>query len=321
MGESVVGDKPKVSVVIPVYNTERYVRETVESILNQTLEEIEVILIDDGSTDNGRRVLEELKNEDRRVKLFVQENQGLSVTRNNGLKVATGEYVYFMDSDDILEPQTLAACYAECAEKSLDFVFFEADVFEDGANPVAVSFSFDYTRKVMDTRLVYTGKDAFRKQMEAHEFRSSVCLNFISSEFLKNHGLCFFSNILHEDQLFTAMLYLKASRTAYINQAFFHRRVRANSIMTALFSWRNMNGYFTVAEQLLKYAKGKKEEEVLVDFFLKQMLDAAVWKAYVMPFIDRVRLFIRCVSCWSSYISFKTLAVLLLKKTSQKWRH
>ena len=93
---------PKVSVIIPVYNTEKYVRQAVESIRQQTLKDIEIIIVNDGSTDGSMTILEELAAQDERIKLFSQENQGLSVTRNVGLSHSTGEYVYFMDSDDLL---------------------------------------------------------------------------------------------------------------------------------------------------------------------------------------------------------------------------
>src|SRR5574344_575286 len=107
---------PKVSVIIPVYNTEKYVRQAVESIRRQTLKDIELIIVNDGSTDGSMTILEELAAQDERIKLFSQENQGLSVTRNIGLSHSTGEYVYFMDSDDLLVSDTLLKCYVKCKE-------------------------------------------------------------------------------------------------------------------------------------------------------------------------------------------------------------
>ena len=94
----------KVSVVIPVYNTEKYVREAVESIMNQTLRELEIIIINDGSTDNSLQVVEELAAADSRIQVYSQANQGGSVARNAGIARAYGKYIYFMDSDDYLDP-------------------------------------------------------------------------------------------------------------------------------------------------------------------------------------------------------------------------
>lgn len=97
----------KVSVIIPVYNTELYVRQTIQSILGQTLHDIEIITVDDGSTDNSLSILSELAEQDHRIKIFAHKNQGVSVARNIGLEQASGEFIYFMDSDDLLEKDTL----------------------------------------------------------------------------------------------------------------------------------------------------------------------------------------------------------------------
>ena len=101
----------KVSVIIPVYNTELYVRQTIQSILGQTLYDIEIITVNDGSTDNSLSILSELAKQDNRIKIFTHSNQGLSVSRNVGIEKASGEFIYFMDSDDLLDHDTLEICY------------------------------------------------------------------------------------------------------------------------------------------------------------------------------------------------------------------
>ena len=93
-------DKNLVSVIIPVYNTEEFVEEAVRSIMNQTLQEIEIIVINDGSTDGSLSIIERLAKEDKRIRTYTQQNQGLSATRNKGNEYAQGKYIYFMDSDD-----------------------------------------------------------------------------------------------------------------------------------------------------------------------------------------------------------------------------
>ena len=98
---------PCVSVIIPIYNTENYLREALDSICNQTLQELEIILINDGSTDNSQAIIEEYAQKDIRIHYSIQSNQGQGVARNNGLQLATGKYIYFMDSDDILETDAL----------------------------------------------------------------------------------------------------------------------------------------------------------------------------------------------------------------------
>ena len=302
---------PKVSVIIPVYNTEKYVRQAVESIRRQTLKDIEIIIVNDGSTDGSMTILEELAAQDERIKLFSQENQGLSVTRNVGLSHSTGEYVYFMDSDDLLVSDTLLKCYVKCKEENLDFVFFDAESFNDeGTLPEGV---FDYKRTDKLEDKVYNGAEIFKIELDRFEFKSSVCLNIIKREFLISHNLIFKPGILHEDQLFTVMLYLNASKVGFIKEAFFKRRVRNNSIMTNRFAWKNMHGYLTVTTGLLQYASKYPEHKKLIDLFLSQMLDAAVWQAHVLPLSQRIRLFFLCVKDYKKYVTNKTLLTLLLK--------
>ena len=100
-------NNPKVSVIIPVYNTEAYVEQTLRSIMGQTLRDIELIVVNDGSTDGSLSVLERIATGDDRIRLYTQPNKGLSQTRNAGIARARGEFIYFMDSDDLLERTAL----------------------------------------------------------------------------------------------------------------------------------------------------------------------------------------------------------------------
>ena len=97
---------PNVSIIIPIYNVEQYLRRCVDSVLQQTLENIEIILVDDGSPDNCPLICDQYKAQDNRVKVVHKKNGGLSSARNAGLKIATGEYILFLDSDDWIEPET-----------------------------------------------------------------------------------------------------------------------------------------------------------------------------------------------------------------------
>ena len=101
-------------MIVPVYNVEEYLPECLDSILSQTLTNIEVICIDDGSSDNSVKILKEYENKDKRIKLLFQKNQGAAVARNAGLKIAEGEYVSILDSDDFFEPDFLEKMYNQC---------------------------------------------------------------------------------------------------------------------------------------------------------------------------------------------------------------
>lgn len=126
-----------VSIIIPVYNTEEFVEEAVRSIMNQTLQDIEIIIINDGSTDNSLSIIRKLANEDDRIQIYSRENKGLSATRNQGIYLAKGKYLYFMDSDDYLEPDAWSHGFLKCEKNSLDFIFSNANILNKEAD-------FDY---------------------------------------------------------------------------------------------------------------------------------------------------------------------------------
>lgn len=120
---------PKVSVIIPVYNTEPYLYECLNSIINQTLKDIEIICVNDGSTDSSLNILEKYAEYDSRIVIFSQENKGQSVARNVGLSAASGEYVYFMDSDDVLSLNAMETLFNHATKDKTDIIYFGADVF------------------------------------------------------------------------------------------------------------------------------------------------------------------------------------------------
>ena len=121
--------EPKVSVIIPVYNVENYLRQCIDSICAQTLSEIEIICVDDGSIDHSLDILKEYAEKDSRIKILQQKNGGAGSARNSGLRVARGEYLSFLDSDDFFEPDMLEKAY-ECIEKyQADFVVFGSDQY------------------------------------------------------------------------------------------------------------------------------------------------------------------------------------------------
>ena len=220
-----------------------------------------------------------------------------------------------MDSDDLLEENALELCYRKCEAENLDFVFFDAENFYSGQLINPPSLQYSHTRGLADE--IYEGRDILSLQLEKHRFTPSACLSFIRRSFLDEHALRFFPHILHEDQLFTALLYLQARRVGLIRQTFFHRRIRLGSIMTSCFTWKNMTGYITVTDELLRFA-GKRDEHTqeIIRRFLSQMFDAAVWQAHVLPLHQRIGLLYLCLTKYKKYVSLRTLAVLMLKGRS-----
>lgn len=239
--------KPKVSVLIPVYNTENYLVDCLDSILTQTLQDIEILIMDDGSTDGSRKLIEGYCSDDSRVSLFSQKNSGQSVARNRLIDMAQGDYIYFMDSDDILDREALASCYALAERERLDIVTFDAGIIYEGdMKPL----SYNYIRSGQIPLDVLSGESFFRLTVENGSYRAAPWLLFVRRGLLESGSVRFYPGIIHEDELFTPKLYLVAERVSYLPKTFFTRRVRASSTMTKSFSERNFLGYCTVVREL-----------------------------------------------------------------------
>lgn len=249
----------KVSVIVPIYNVELYLEEALDSVINQTLEEIEIIVVNDGSTDSSLEIIKKYEKKDKRIKVVNQENQGLSGARNSGLKIAKGEYIYFMDSDDFISLDTLEICYNHSLNNRLDFIFFDAQSFTNDNIDIS---GYDYDRsQLIEEKSIFSGKEILTKLLNEKKYRSAAVLNFINLDYLTEIKLQFYPKIVHEDELFTFLLFLSAQKISYINRKFFNRRMRLGSIMTSSKSEKNIIGYLTVARELKKVLESEKDVE------------------------------------------------------------
>lgn len=305
---------PKVSVIIPVYNTEAFVAETLQSILNQTLKEIEVIVVNDGSTDGSLAIVNEIARSDDRVQVYSQKNQGQSVARNTGVDKAHGEFVYFMDSDDLLLPNALRVCYDRCCKQNLDFVFFDGDVFCEEGCP---TLGWDYHRTLeFNEKKVFEGQYLLSRMLDTFTHRAVPWLLFIRFSFMEAISLRFYPGIIHEDELFTVILYLKAARVGCLKHCFAKHRIRGNSTMTNKYAYRNVSCYFMVAAELLRYAQTEDElVKRIIDKYLIYTLNPVFQTAYSLPLMNRIKIVrIAVERRYLKYLRGKSVLILLFKK-------
>ena len=127
-----------ISVIVPIYNTEKYLKRALNSLLKQTYQDLEILLIDDGSTDSSLKICQEYAKKDHRIKVFHQENKGVSVVRNFGLSVAKGEYISFLDSDDYMEPNMLQTLYQNLIDTESDISVCHYQKFKDQISHIQV---------------------------------------------------------------------------------------------------------------------------------------------------------------------------------------
>lgn len=233
---------------MPVYNTVLYVRESVEAILSQTLEEFEFIIIDDGSNDGSSDILKEYEAKDSRIRLITKINEGSSIARSIGIAYATGEYLYFMDSDDLIKAEALEECYRHAKENKLDFLLFDAISFSQETGERVSDFS--YNKKGEFSTQPMSGVEMLEQLMERGLYRVTPWIHLINREFVLSKNLDFYPGIINEDELFITLMYLHAKRCAYFPKLYFKRRLREGSIMTVPFSGKRSNSYMIITREL-----------------------------------------------------------------------
>ena len=223
-----------ISVIMPVYNVEKYLRQSLDSVLNQSLEDIEVICIYDGSTDGSSDILNEY--DDRRIKIITQENRGAGASRNFALDIASGEYVYFMDSDDYLDLDAFEKLYSIALEKSPDFIIFKLNNFyEESGERIDDDY---YNMPYLKERV---GENSFSYD-DVSDIALDLCVcppgNLFKREFVSD--IRFPEGLLFEDNVFFTHALFKAQNIIFYDEFLYNRRKRQDST-TAPISIRSLD--------------------------------------------------------------------------------
>ena len=213
-----------ISVIIPVYNVEKYLGRCLDSVVNQTFTDIEIICINDGSSDNSLEILKRYAQRDRRIKIFTQENSGLSASRNVGMKYASGDYIYFIDSDDYLVKTAFEELYKIATINNTDLIIFKLLNFENQTNHV-ISKRYHEMFFLKNINYIFNYKD-----IKEHLFSVDVttCTKFFKRELLD--GLHFQEGLIFEDNLFYVDYIFEAKRIIFYDKYLYNRRIRPDSI-------------------------------------------------------------------------------------------
>ncbi len=256
-----------VSIIIPIYNVEKYLNECLESVCAQTYREIEIILVNDGSTDNSISICEKFQKIDNRITIINKKNAGLSAARNSGLEIAKGEYIYFLDSDDYISPDAIELLVKTAINQRLDIISFDGIAFFDEDNPWEADSRLleRYIRKHCYFG-VMKGAELYYNQEKNGEFRSPVQTYFFRHDFIKENSLKFYDGILHEDILFMFFAMLYAQRTMHIQVALYYRRMRSDSIMGKVTTEKNLFGLYTVLKEIISFDKKTKNAAIVAAF-------------------------------------------------------
>ncbi len=237
----------KISVIIPAYNVEEYIEECLISVMNQTLEDIEIICVDDGSTDDTLRILNNLKDEDSRICVISQENKGLSSARNQGILKSKGQYILYLDSDDKLELDAIEKIYSVLAVNDYDILFFSAKCFATEENKLIKDELNRLQTYYFRPRYVLEpirGTEFFSQSWQEHKFIVSACLQVVKREYLEKNKFKFCEGILHEDNIYTFVTLMNAESVGSLPTILYDRRIRNDSIMTKQKNYKNVYGLF-----------------------------------------------------------------------------
>ena len=214
---------PEISVILPVFNSEEFVRKSIESVLAQTFEDFELIIVNDGSTDSSKDIIDSFK--DDRIRLINQSNQGPGAARNNALKMAQGRYVMYLDSDDWFTSDALEVAYGEITKFDADMTFFKMINF-DGERY--------YENDWFELKTLQSFKNRAFKPSETpgsiFDLSVGVCQKIYNRSFLERIDARFPEGIFFEDMPFFYYVYLKAERISIVNRHLYVRRKHTSSI-------------------------------------------------------------------------------------------
>ena len=232
----------KVSVIVPVYNTENYIDKCLSSLENQDLEEIEVIIINDGSTDNSKnKIMPYIKNNPNKFKYYEKENSGLGATRNYGITKAQGEYIGFVDSDDYIEKTMFKKMYDIAKNQNLDFL------------ECGIVYEYKDKRKNVNENFKKNKRDLYINA------QAMVCNKIFKLDIIREHNVKFAENLRYEDLQFFYTFIPYINRFSYTNDIFYHYIQRENSIIN---SQNDKNSdIFKVLSNVIKEYKDREEYE------------------------------------------------------------
>ena len=241
---------PKISVIVPVYNTAQYLPQCLDSIINQTFEDFEIICINDGSTDSSLDILNQYAAKDQRIKIVNQKNMGLSCARNTGLEISQGKYIAFIDSDDFYAKKFLEVLYNNRKTKQgcVDIV---------GCDFKKIKSPKDDIKDYCTPAKLY--KDALKVLLHPKNFiHFNVWNKLYKREVIA--GYRFVPNMLYEDWVFNCQIFEHANSFVWINSPLYGYRISNDSIMRSSYNEKKINDYVRGIEVVYNHFNNKKPE-------------------------------------------------------------
>lgn len=226
---------PKISVIVPVYNTELYLERALESILNQSLKEIEIICINDGSTDNSLKILKKYKKMDSRIKIIEQKNRGLSVVRNVGINISIAENIIFFDSDDTIDKDMLLKLYIKMLDEDADIVYTRCKyLFNDG------------TLEKESIEINLKSKEEFIEGLISNKLPPSASLSLIKKDLFLKNNVYYPENLYYEDLATAYKLFFFSKKISIVNESLYNYYRYVPSSISNRFTIKHVDDFITI---------------------------------------------------------------------------
>lgn len=268
---------PLVSVIIPAYNAEDYISQCLSSVLSQTLSDIEVIVVDDGSTDRTASIVEELTHRDGRIRLIRQENQCAGVARNKGMEVAEGKYLYFLDADDWIEPDSLEKLCSSAESLGSDIVVARSEGFD---NQTGETWLIDYALNGVpfDTLI----RPSFYVDRLFQRFMGWPWDKLYRAEFIQSSGLLFQPLRTTNDAYFVFCSLMLAGGVSCVDKVLFHHRANNRKSLegTRSKSWHcAIEAMWAIAKKIAE----QPESTRLMESYNNWVLNYSYWSLNTLP--------------------------------------
>ena len=257
----------KISVIVPVYNVEKWLNMCIDSILAQSYKNLEIILVNDGSTDKSKDICDSYSKKDNRVRVLNIKNSGQSVARNIGLKEAKGDYILFIDSDDYISDNSIIEKFINILDSNnYDFIYTSYCRFEDGnEEKITEILPINLTNDEIKNK---EGKDILVDLLNKNSFHHAPYLKVCRKEFILNNKLFFREGYYHEDAEWTFKVFYYAKKIFIYDKPWYMRRMRENSTITS----RNESAIckklcdrLIIADDLIKFFEKENASKVIID--------------------------------------------------------
>lgn len=244
----------KISVVVPIYNVEKYLPKCIESILNQTYKNLEIILVDDGSTDNSGKIIDEYAKKDSRILAIHKQNGGCSSARNYGLDIATGTYIAFADSDDIIHEREYEVLYNLIKKYDVDIAFCELQTISSEQFEQYPNIEVNVRKKEELFEKILTPAEALNLIILNPDVGNYVPLKMFKKELFEGHR--FEDKVYYEDVALLYKVVSGAERIAYTNEKLYYYQINRVGATTASFNEKkiidSMNAYYAQHKFILQ---------------------------------------------------------------------